>query len=139
MLRVQSFILAAVAAFITSSVSANDTFLDNFSTDRVLLENVAIEQTLENGMAVYSWDWTEAAIDLGMDQFPNVGFIAQEIESIYPEAIEADANGYSMINMPILMELDDTVANMYLGGDEVSLVPKKKRKNKSGKRKKREK
>ena len=64
---------------------------------------------------------------------------AQEIESIYPEAIEADANGYSMINMPILMELDDTVANMYLGGDEVSLVPRKKKGSRKGKGKRREK
>ena len=134
MLKLKSSIAAAVVLLAASSVSANETFLDNYSTDRILLENVAIEQTLENGIVLYSWDWTEAAIDLGMDEFPNVGFVAQEIEGIYPEAIVADANGYSMIDMPILMDLDDTVANMYLGDDEVSLVPRKKKARRSGKR-----
>lgn len=108
--------------FIAGGVFANDPSLENYSTDYKLLNNVVSLRSLENDLVIYNWEWSEAALDLGIGELPTVGFIAQEVRLIYPNAIMTDANGYSMIDLPILIDLDDLVATIFLGGGIANTV-----------------
>ena len=50
-----------------------------------------------NGVNVYSWDWNEKGIELGLDKYPTVGVIAQEIVKTRPDAVWLE-NGYFMVD-----------------------------------------
>ena len=116
-------LLAIVATlFFASSVTAEDMSTVNYSTDNKLLSEVKTRMVLDNGLVIHIWEWNEKAKALGMDKHPNAGLIAQDVERMFPEAVIKDENGYLMVDLPVLMDMDDLVAKLVLEGGVARLV-----------------
>jgi len=116
-------LLAIVATlFFASSVSAQDISTINYSTDNRLLSEVKTRMILDNGLVIHIWEWNEKAKELGLDKHPNAGLIAQDVELMFPEAVIKDENGYLMVDLPVLMDMDDLVAKLVLEGGVARLV-----------------
>ena len=117
-------VLLAIFAtlFFASSVSAQDISIENYSTDNKLLSEVKTRMILDNGLVIHNWEWNEKAKALGMDKHPNAGLIAQDVEHMFPEAAIKDENGYLMVDLPVLMDMDDLIAKLVLEGGVARLV-----------------
>lgn len=50
----------------------------------------------ENGYNIYSWDWNDKAIELGIDNDPTTGVLAQEL--LHTDAVSKHTNGYYTID-----------------------------------------
>ena len=118
MRKIFIFIILALA----TQVSAEDLSTDNYSTDNKLLSEVKTRMVLENGLVVHIWEWNDKAKALGMDKYPPAGLIAQDVELMYPDAIVKDDNGYLMVDLPVLMDMDDLIAKLVLEGGVARLV-----------------
>ena len=77
---------------------------------------------LDNGLVVHIWQWNDKAKALGLDKYPPAGLIAQDVELMYPDAIVEDENGYLMVDLPVLMDMDDLIAKLVLEGGVARLV-----------------
>ena len=117
----RTVLLAIIMAFATQ-VGAEDISNDNYSTDNKLLSEVKTRMVLENGLVVHIWEWNDKAKELGMDKYPPAGLIAQDVELMYPDAIVEDENGYLMVDLPVLMDMDDLIAKLVLEGGVARLV-----------------
>ena len=106
-------LMAFIMAFATQ-VGAEDISNDNYSTDNKLLSEVKTRMVLDNGLVVHIWEWNEKAKALGLDKYPPAGLIAQDVELMYPDAIVKDDNGYLMVDLPVLMDMDDYIAKLVL-------------------------
>ena len=115
-------ILLAFVMALATQVSAEDLSTDNYSTDNKLLSEVKTRMILENGLVVHIWEWNEKAKALGLDKYPPAGLIAQDVELMYPDAIVKDDNGYLMVDLPVLMDMDDLIAKLILEGGVARLV-----------------
>ena len=115
-------ILIAFIMALATQVGAEDISTDNYSTDNKLLSEVKTRMILDNGLVVHIWQWNEKAKALGMDKHVPIGLIAQDVELIYPDAIVEDANGYLMVDLPVLMDMDDLIAKLVLEGGVARLV-----------------
>ena len=49
------------------------------------------------GVELATWEWNKIAVDKGIDG-ANIGFIAQDVEKLYPDAIVKRPDGYLMID-----------------------------------------
>lgn len=67
-----------------------------FMSDPKLKENITYKGN-ENGFNVYSWDWNDKALDLGL-KGSSSGVMADEVKSIKPEAINIHESGYMMVD-----------------------------------------
>jgi len=54
-------------------------------------------------LAVYKWTWSEKAIEMGADSLPAIGFIAQEVLEVMPEAVIMQ-DGYYRVNYSMILE-----------------------------------
>ena len=117
----RTILIAMILAF-AIQVSAEDLSTDNYSTDNKLLSEVKTRMVLENGLVIHIWEWNEKAKELGLDKYPNAGLIAQDVELMFPEAVIKDENGYLMVDLPVLMDMDDLVAKLVLEGGVARLV-----------------
>ena len=116
-------LLAIVATlFFASSVTAQDMSTINYSKDNKLLSEVKTRMVFENGLVIHIWEWNEKAKELGLDKHPNAGLIAQDLEHTFPQAIIKDENGYLIVDLPVLMDMDDLVAKLVLEGGVARLV-----------------
>ena len=116
-------LLAFVATlFIAGGLTAQDMSTINYSTDNKLLSEVKTRMVLENGLVIHIWEWNEKAKELGLDKHPNAGLIAQDVEHMFPEAVIKDENGYLMVDLPVLMDMDDLIAKLVLEGGVARLV-----------------
>ena len=116
-------LLAIVAMlFFASSVTAQDMSTVNYSRDNKLLSEVKTRMILDNGLVIHIWEWNEKAKDLGLDKHPNAGLIAQDVEHMFPEAVIKDENGYLMVDLPVLMDMDDLISKLVLEGGVARLV-----------------
>ena len=116
-------LLAIVATlFFASSVTAQDMSTINYSKDNKLLSEVKTRMVLENGLVIHIWEWNEKAKELGLDKHPNAGLIAQDVEHMFPEAVIKDENGYLMVDLPVLMDMDDLISKLVLEGGVARLV-----------------
>ncbi len=118
-------LLVLSTVFFASSVSAEDISTENYSTDNRLLSEVKTRMVLENGLVVHIWQWNEKAKGLGLDKYPPAGLIAQDVELMYPEAVIKDENGYLMVDLPVLMDMDDLISKLVLEGGVARLVQSK--------------
>ena len=68
-----------------------------------------VKQVATSGrLKVYRWDWNEEAYKFGFDRQPPIGFMADEVEEMYPEAVFTDPlSGYKMIHYVTLFEALD--------------------------------
>ena len=112
-----SFIMA-----LATQVCAEDISNDNYSTDNKLLSEVKTRMVLDNGLVVNIWEWNEKAKALGMDKHIPIGLIAQDVKVMYPDAVTEDDNGYLMVDLPVLMDMDDLIAKLVLEGGVARLV-----------------
>ena len=116
-------LLAFVATlFFASGLTAQDMSTINYSTDNKLLSEVKTRMILENGLVIHIWEWNEKAKKLGLDKHPNAGLIAQDVEHMFPEAVIKDENGYLMVDLPVLMDMDDLISKLVLEGGVARLV-----------------
>ena len=99
------------------SLNAKELAIFQYSTDVRLMSNIAALGQLENGMTIYSWDWNETAKTLSerygaseKDQgYAAVGFKAQDIQKLYPDAVIQGDGGYLRIIGSILVAQDDYI------------------------------
>ena len=111
----RTVLLAIVATlFFASSVSAQDMSTVNYSTDNKLLSEVKTRMILDNGLVIHIWEWNEKAKALGMDKHIPIGLIAQDVKVMYPEAVIEDENGYLMVDLPVLMDMDDYISKLVI-------------------------
>ena len=115
-------LLVLSTVFFASSVTAEDISTENYSTDNRLLSEVKTRMVLENGLVVHIWQWNEKAKGLGLDKYPPAGLIAQDVELMYPEAVIKDENGFLMVDLPVLMDMDDLISKLVLEGGVARLV-----------------
>ena len=62
-------------------------------SDVRLKTNIVKQKTFNNGLGWYTWDWNNKATKLGYDKQPTEGFIAQEVQKLYPDTIVEKSNG----------------------------------------------
>ena len=115
-------ILLAFIMALATQVSAEDLSTDSYSTDNKLLSEVKTRMILDNGLVVHIWEWNDKAKALGMDKHIPIGLIAQDVKVMYPDAIVKDENGYLMVDLPVLMDMDDLIAKLVLEGGVARLV-----------------
>ena len=119
---IKSILISLASLALISSVSAQDMSTVNYSTDNKLLSEVKTRMILDNGLVIHIWEWNEKAKALGLDKYPNAGLIAQDVELMFPDAVIKDENGYLMVDLPVLMDMDDLVAKLVLEGGVARLV-----------------
>lgn len=73
------------------------------ASDERLKDNIIHIGTI-NGFPLYKWEWNEKAIELGVDNMPSFGVIAQEMLELYPEAVELYPDGYYRVNYSMVLE-----------------------------------
>ena len=122
MTPIKTILISLVTLAFVSSVSAQDISTVNYSTDNKLLSEVKTRMILENGLVIHIWEWNEKAKELGLDKHPNAGLIAQDVELMFPEAVIKDENGYLMVDLPVLMDMDDLISKLVLEGGVARLV-----------------
>ena len=114
--------MAVAAIFFALSVSAQE--VKENSSDTRLMKNVLTLGVLENGMVIHAWEWNDTARQLSSKYglsveeggYPPSGLIAQDVQAIYPDAVVVDADGYLVIDVPMLAELDELIAKMVMEG-----------------------
>jgi hypothetical protein len=112
MLKALCFFLIVVC-----NAHAADSFLFDSSSDRRLMSDINKLGELENGLAVYSWRWNETARNLDARYGApgttgghiSMGFIAQEVAKVYPEAITIGDHGFLLINGQQLAKEDQFI------------------------------
>lgn len=75
------------------------------SSDRRLKVDIKKIGTHSTGLNVYEWEWNAKAFVLGLDKHPRKGFIAQEVQEIFPEAVVEGEHGYLMIDYSKIKEV----------------------------------
>ena len=77
---------------------------------------------LENGLVIHIWEWNDKAKELGMDKHISIGLIAQDVRVMCPEAVIKDGNGYLMVDLPVLMDVDAYVSKLAIKQNIFSLL-----------------
>ena len=75
------------------------------SSDRRLKVDIKKIGTHSTGLNVYEWEWNAKAFVLGLDKHPRKGFIAQEVQKVFPEAVVEGEHGYLMIDYSKIKEV----------------------------------
>ena len=75
------------------------------SSDRRLKSDLKKIGTHSTGLNVYEWEWNAKAFILGVDKHPRKGFIAQEVQKVFPEAVVEGSHGYLMIDYSKIKEV----------------------------------
>ena len=74
-------------------------------SDRRLKVDLKKIGTHSTGLNVYEWEWNAKAFVLGLDKHPRKGFIAQEVQNVFPEAVFEGTHGYLMIDYSKIKEV----------------------------------
>ncbi len=74
------------------------------ASDKRLKTNIKELGRLDNGLGVYSWDWTKDADEKGLSNSMRLGFIAQEVEKVMPENVVTMPSGYLAVNYGNIFE-----------------------------------
>lgn len=98
---------------VTKQVSTGDQVAGTVATlaalaslsDRRLKVDIKKIGVHSNGLNVYEWEWNAKAFVLGLDKHPRKGFIAQEVQEVYPEAVFEGKHGYLMIDYSKIKEV----------------------------------
>ena len=122
--------LIIIACLVFSSVQAIGSPLFLYSTDNNLMTNIRNLGEISNDFSVFTWQWNEKALKLDprfrntqdSNYFAPIGFIAQEVQKVYPDAVTEDEFGYLRIDGETLASKDQLVrrkltnTSMTLGG-----------------------
>ena len=74
-------------------------------SDRRLKVDIKKIGTHSTGLNFYEWEWNAKAFVLGLDKHPRKGFIAQEVQKVFPEAVFEGSHGYLMIDYSKIKEV----------------------------------
>ena len=74
-------------------------------SDRRLKVDLKKIGTHSTGLNVYEWEWNAKAFVLGLDKHPRKGFIAQEVQKVFPKAVFEGSHGYLMIDYSKIKEV----------------------------------
>ena len=87
----------------TSFCPRSSTPFDSARTDIDihLKQNIQKIGMHENGLGIYIWKWNEEARRKGIND-PNIGFIAQEAQVLYPQHVSMDPSGYLKLDYDVL-------------------------------------
>lgn len=66
-------------------------------SDQRLKSNIEYLDTLK-GIKFYQWVWNDEAKRLGLDKYPPLGVIAQDVQKKHPDAVKEGPDGYLMVN-----------------------------------------
>ena len=120
--------LALIAMLFAGAVpriaGAQGELIKEYSSDNRLLSRVSTVSVLKNGLVIHKWEWNEKATTLNSKYgaskedggYLPAGLIAQDVQSKYPDAVISDEDGFLRIDLPVLMEQDELIANMVLSG-----------------------
>ena len=75
------------------------------SSDRRLKVDIKKIGTHSTGLNVYEWEWNAKAFVLGLDKHPRKGFMAQEVQKVFPDAVVEGSHGYLMIDYSKIKEV----------------------------------
>tara|TARA_R110000803_G_scaffold188666_1_gene251119 strand:+ start:164 stop:1978 length:1815 start_codon:yes stop_codon:yes gene_type:complete len=67
-------------------------------SDARLKTNINQVGNLPNGLGLYTWDWTEDAVNKGLSNSMTLGVIAQEVEQAMPGMTVKTPSGYIAVN-----------------------------------------
>ncbi|MDC3221876.1 tail fiber domain-containing protein [Planktomarina sp.] len=70
-----------------------------FASDARLKDNIELRGKTPSGLGIYDWEWNEKAKEIGVQDDPNHGFIAQEVEKKRPDVVKTFKDGYKRIDM----------------------------------------
>jgi hypothetical protein len=76
------------------------------ASDIRLKENVQPFMTID-GVKLYTWDWNETAHNIGVDDQPTIGVIADELMQTHPDAVSAGEDGYLRVDYRRVPELTE--------------------------------
>ncbi len=75
-------------------------------SDMRLKTNINQVGNLPNGLGIYTWDWTDEAVEKDLANNMHIGVLAQEVEKIMPSAVVHTDSGYMAVKYnEILQEL----------------------------------
>ena len=117
-------IIALISVSLPYKVSAQDGFIKEYSSDNRLLSKVSTVTILEKGLVIHQWKWNSIASSLSPNYgaskndggYVPAGLIAQDVQAMYPDAVILDKDGFLRIDLPVLIEQDELIANMVLSG-----------------------
>jgi hypothetical protein len=67
-------------------------------SDVLLKDKLTKVDTLPNGLGLYTWEWNDTAKKLGISLQPTYGVVAQEVQTLVPDAVSLHDNGYMVID-----------------------------------------
>ena len=62
-------------------------------SDNRMKKNITEKAELSNGVKLYSWEWTDEAIEKGWGDTPTIGVVAQQVQQVKPENVYMDKSG----------------------------------------------
>lgn len=74
-----------------------------FSDARLKDNLVKHSETSQEGISKYTWTWNDKAYDLGLSG-NDYGYLAQEVEKVWPELVHVDKSGYKKIDVEQINE-----------------------------------
>ena len=85
---------------------------ENYATDNRLVDYVMDRMVLPNGLILRRWHWTSTAKTLGLSDYPNFGFLSQDVQALYPDLVFEDASGYLVFDRQKLIVKDNFVRKL---------------------------
>ena len=73
-------------------------------SDMRLKTNINQVGNLPNGLGIYTWDWTEDAVNKGLANDMHIGVLAQEVAEVMPEAVVHTPSGYMAVKYGELLK-----------------------------------
>ena len=93
----------------TTTTSKNPGLFDYLTlgasmSDMRLKTNINQVGNLPNGLGIYTWDWTEDAVNKGLANDMHIGVLAQEVAEVMPEAVVHTPSGYLAVKYGELLK-----------------------------------
>ena len=86
---------------------------ENYATDNRLVDYVMDRIVLPNGLILRRWRWTSTAKALGLDEYPNFGFLSQDVQALYPDLVFENVSGYLVFDRQRLIVKDKFVRDLH--------------------------
>ena len=82
----------------TEAATAAAAIASLFGSDKRLKTNIKQTGLHPNGLKTYSWDWNDIGHSVGFSDMPTTGFMAQEVQKLYPQHVYTHDSGYLMLD-----------------------------------------
>lgn len=92
--------------YLQMGAGLGSSYLGGKGSDIRLKENIEPFMTI-NGVKLYTWEWNDKAHDIGVDDQPAIGVIADELMQTHPDAVSAGEDGYLRVDYTRVPELTE--------------------------------